>query len=338
MTDATEPDATEPAKPLASDAAVVPEPDREASPDGFVVEVGLGTRIHFLDWGGPTEPAELMSAVPSSGAVAPPGVLLVHGLGQTAWAWTPVARRLRRVAHVVAMDLRGHGLSDSPTEGYDPETLADDVIAVADGSGLRAREVTAPLILAGHGFGAIVAAWAAAVLGSDLAGLVLVDGGWENLARTSGMNPDEFLRGLDEPPEVLRTMEAFLADRRDFDPATWDADQEQAARATVVEAYSKRLTPATRPHAVAGSVEAMFGYDPLVALPSVEAPIVVLQAADDGERTHGRALADAQRAVVAAGRSPMGVATLPDAGHNLMRYRPREVAAAILALAGTLSP
>ena len=59
---------------------------------------------------------------------------------------------------------------------------------------------------------------------------MLVDGGWEDVAETSGMEPDEFLRGLDEPPEVLRSMAAFLADRRDFDPATWDADEEAGAR------------------------------------------------------------------------------------------------------------
>jgi alpha-beta hydrolase superfamily lysophospholipase len=61
-----------------------------------------------------------------------PTVLLIHGLAQTGLAWTPVARRLRRVARVIAMDLRGHGLSDSPLEGYDAETLAADVAAVAD--------------------------------------------------------------------------------------------------------------------------------------------------------------------------------------------------------------
>src|SRR6185369_12997197 len=187
-----------------------------------------------------------------------------------------------------------------------------------------------PLILVGHGFGAIVTSWAAAWLGDRVAGLVLLDGGWENLGRTTGLDPDEFLRGLDEPPEVLRTMAAFLADRRDFDPETWDADQEQAARATVVETHAKRLTPATRPHAVAASVGAMFQYDPLVVLPSVEAPIVALQAADDEEGTHGRALAEVQRELAAAGRPPIRVARFPDAGHNLMRYRPREVTAAIL--------
>src|ERR671917_2782281 len=145
------------------DASAVPEPDRSAEPAGYVVLVEPNDRIHFLDWGGP------------AGA---PGVLLVHGIGQTAWVWTPVARRLVAERRTVAMDLRGHGLSDAPTEGYDEPTLVDDLVAVAGGSGLLAR----PMVLAGHGFGGVVAAWAAAALGDRCAGLVLVDGGGGDLA------------------------------------------------------------------------------------------------------------------------------------------------------------
>jgi len=311
---------------FALDLAAVPEADWTTEPQGFVVEADHRVRIHFLDWGGPA-------------AAVAPGVLLLHGLGQTGWAWTPVARRLCHVARVVSMDLRGHGLSDSPTEGYDPETLAADVIAVAEGSGLLDRaEPGSHLVLAGHGFGGIVAAWGAVALGPAVVGLALIDGGWEDIARSTGIDPDEFLRGLEEPPEVLRSMEAYLADRRDFDPATWDADQEHAARATVVEAHSKRVTSATRPHAIAGSVQAMFEYDPLVVLPSVEAAVVALRAADDDEGSHAGALREAQVAMTAAGRPPIRVASFPDAGHNLMRYRPAAVAAVIQVLAGTLPP
>jgi pimeloyl-ACP methyl ester carboxylesterase len=295
---------------------VSPPADPAAEPQGFVVQADDETRLHFLDWGGP-----------------PPGVLLIHGLAQTAWTWTPVARQLRAATRVIAMDLRGHGLSEAPTAGWDADTLAADAIAVAEGTGLL--DAPSP-VLAGHGFGAIVAAWAAAALGDRVAGLVLVDGGWEDVAEATDQDPEEFLRGLDEPPEVLRSMDAFLADRRDFDPATWDADQEQAARATVVETHAGRLTPATRPHAVAGAVAAMFDYDPRVVLPSIACPIVALRAVDDEDGTHARSLAAAQRALHDAGRPPIRVATFPDAGHNLMRYRPGEVTAAILSLTRTL--
>ena len=292
-------------------------PNAVVAPGGYVVTVGSGDRIHFLDWGG-------------SGR---PGVLLIHGLSNTAWSWAPVARRLVAVQAVVAMDLRGHGLSDAPTEGYDPRTLAEDVIAAAEGSGLLAGGDDR-VVLAGHGFGAIVAAWTAADLADRCAGLVLVDGGWEDLETASGMDVAEFLRGLDEPPEVMRSMTAFLADRAAFDPSSWDADQERAARSTVVETHAGRVVPSTRPHAAEASVRAMFDYDPIETLVKVEAPVVALSTADDEEGSRGRALATASAARVAVGRDAIAVTRFDRDGHNLMRYRPDAVSAAILAFAG----
>jgi pimeloyl-ACP methyl ester carboxylesterase len=274
--------------------------DPASEPTGYVVVADSGDRIHFLDWGGP------------AGSASGPGVVLVHGLSNTAWSWAPVARRMAAMRRTVAMDLRGHGLSDSPTSRYELETLGGDVVAVAEGSGaLASGKVT----IAGHGFGGIVAAWAAAELGDRCARLVLVDGGWEDVAGSTGMEPDEFLRGLDEPPEVLRSMRAYLADRAGFDPATWDADQERAARATVVETPAGRVVPATRPHALVASVEAMFRHRPAEILSQVTGPIVALAATTPPP---GPDL------------PPIEVVRLDAVGHNLIRYRPDDVAAEIL--------
>lgn len=358
---------------------VVPSPDASAEPEAFVVVLGA-ERIHFLDWGGPAaacaveparaveperaaEPTRDRGLDPVAGLAAPrstPGALLIHGLAGTAWDWLPVARRLRWRTRVVAMDLRGHGLSDAPTSSYEPEQLAEDVIAVAEGSALLADDSEAvppsdvspsavlpsavppsavppdvrsgQLVLAGHGYGGIVAAWAAALLGARCAGLVLVDGGWEDLRETTGMEPDDWLRELAEPPEVMRSMAAFLADRAAFDPATWDADQERAARATVVEVPAGHLLPAIRPHALARSVEAMFAYRPSLVLPAIEAPIVALVAGTDDDGSRLAALEAAAAALREAGRPPIRVATFTGVGHNLIRHRPVEVSAAILAL------
>jgi len=306
----------------------VPEPDGELEPDGFTVEAGPGDRVHFLDWDGRR-------------AASGRGVLAIHGLGQTAWIWTPVARRLGGrggPAQFVAMDLRGHGLSDAPTDdgAYDLDRLADDVVAVAEGSGLLGEAGGTAVILAGHGFGAIVAAEAARRLTERCTGVLLVDGGWESLEASTGVESDEFLRGLDEPPEVMRSIGAFLADRRAFDPGTWDGDQDRAARATIVETHAGRVVPSARPHAVEASVRTMFDYDPLATLPAIDARVVALVASvggdadTDTERRH--ALAAASEARTAAGRKPIESVEFEGIGHNLMRYRPREVSAAILGL------
>lgn len=304
-------------------AALAPDPDLDASPDGFVVEVAPGERIHFLDWGGPLQP-------PGH------GVLLIHGLGGTAWGWTAVARRLRRIVPTVAADLRGHGLSDAPTAEYDPDTLAGDIVAVAEGSGLLGERPTAAkpgIVLAGHGFGAILATWAADLLGDRCAGLVLVDGGWQDVAEETGITPAEFLRDLAEPPEVLASMDAFLADRRAWDPSHWDADEEHAARATVVEVPAGHLVPAVRPHAFERSVEAIFQHLPGASLAGLDVPIVAFVAVDDEDRTKAAALAEVQVARSDAGRPAIDVARFPADGHNLARYRPAELAGAIRRLA-----
>lgn len=311
---------------MATSTEPVPAPEPSAEPDGFTVLVEPGDRIHFLDWGGPTTDTET-----SWGG---PPVVLVHGLAGTAWVWTPVARRLRVARGVIAMDLRGHGLSDAPTDdgAYDLDVLAEDVVAVAEGSG-AVLGLDDRLVLAGHGFGAIVAAAAAVALGSRCAGLVLVDGGWESIEASTDLDVDTFLRGLDEPPEVLASMTAFLADRAAFDPSTWDADQERSARSTVVETHAGRVVQVTRPHVLEASVRTMFAYDPIGTLAAVEAPVVALAAAASGDDAPGardRALSAASDARVAAGRGAIASASFPHDGHNLMRYRPTEVTGAIL--------
>lgn len=310
-------------------------PDLAVEPEGYLVAMDGGVRIHFLDWGGPSR------ATGEPGST--PGVLLIHGLAQTAWSWAPVARRLRTFARVAAMDARGHGLSDAPTAGYEPDQLSEDAIAVAEGAGLLAFADEAgtpgwagprPFVVAGHGYGAAIAAWTANALGERCAGLVLVDGGWTDLPAESGMSPDEWLAAIAEPPEVLRSTTAWLADREGFDPATWGADQERAARAEVVETAAGRVKLAIHRHALAASVGALWTYDPAAVLPAVDAEIVALAARDDDAGRHLAGLREMAAARAAGGRSPIRAASFPGLGHNLMRYVPGAVVAAIRAVAG----
>ncbi|GAC1667478.1 MAG: hypothetical protein NVS9B8_09400 [Candidatus Limnocylindrales bacterium] len=216
-----------------------------------------------------------------------------------------------------------------PDPADDPPGFVD-VIAVAEASGLgESPDVDrgGPVVVVGHGFGAIVAAEAAAILGDRCARLVLVDGGLDHLPTSSGVDVEEFLRGLDEPPEVLRSMDAYLADRRGWDPATWDADQERAARSAVVETAAGRLVSATRPHALEAAVRTMFEYRPQALLGRVTAPIVAIRRITPGDDG-----ATDPRAVVPAGIAPGGltIVDLPAPGHNLLRYRSDEVTAAIV--------
>jgi pimeloyl-ACP methyl ester carboxylesterase len=300
--------------------------DATFEPDSLVVTMDTGDRLHYLDWGGPT----------TDRAPLPP-LLLIHGLASTAWAWAPIARRLRSSTRVLALDLRGHGLSESPRTGYDLDSLAFDALTVLSANGFGADLDGPPAAVAGHGLGAAVAVTMANLRPNSVAALALVEGGFEDLAEATGMTAADYQRSIGDPPEVLASMDAYLADRREFDPQTWDADQERAARAAVDEKHAGHVAFVVRARALRGSVEAMFEYRPRVALARVATPILIAVAesgAADDETLRERRLAldDVVRARAAAGFAAPEIRIYPGAGHNLMRYRAAELSAALLEL------
>jgi pimeloyl-ACP methyl ester carboxylesterase len=289
----------------------------------MVVRLSSGERIAYLSWPGPDD--------------ARP-VVLVHGLARTSWSWMPVARRLADRNPIVAPDLRGHGASDAPREGYDLESLALDMLTVVAAHGWGGAVGGPAAVVAGHGLGATIAVEMARLEPGSIAALVLVDGGWEEIGETSRLSPPELLAAMSDPPEVMASMDAYLADRRDFDPATWDTDQERSARAAVVERHAGHVSPVVRASVMRRLVETLYAYQPLDALGPVTVPVTILVAgagtADDEERRERLlALDDVQAARTAAGVPPADVVLVDGAGHELMRYRPDEVAAAIAAQA-----
>lgn len=77
----------------------------------------------------------------------PDAVLCLHGWPQHWYEWRHLMPALADRHRVLAMDLRGFGASDAPPDGYEKESLADDVLAVLDALGLRRVQ------LVGHDWG-----------------------------------------------------------------------------------------------------------------------------------------------------------------------------------------
>ena len=79
-------------------------------------------------------------------------ILFIHGFSQCWLAWSRQLRSdLADDYRLVAMDLRGHGLSDKPREGYaDSRLWADDVNAV-----IRDLDLDHP-VLCGWSYGPLV--------------------------------------------------------------------------------------------------------------------------------------------------------------------------------------
>lgn len=145
--------------------------------DGTLTTPTTGLTLHYRDWGGSGQP-----------------ILLLHGLASSSRIWDLVAPRLRAIGRVVALDQRGHSLSDKPDAGYDYAKIVADVAGAVQVLGLDRP------VVVGHSWGAGVAlAYAAADPGC--AGVVLVDGGVVDMQARPGATWEEIAQRL-APPDL----------------------------------------------------------------------------------------------------------------------------------------
>jgi non-heme chloroperoxidase len=97
-------------------------------------------------------------------------MLFIHGFSQCRLAWSrQLDSGLGRDLRLVAMDLRGHGLSDKPRDGYgDPAVWAADIHAVVTELGLERP------ILCGWSYGVVIADYLRSHGEQAVGGIVLV--------------------------------------------------------------------------------------------------------------------------------------------------------------------
>jgi len=128
-------------------------------------------------------------------------LLLIHGFGGQARQWRYQIEEFSRDNRVIAPDLRGHGRSSRPKDGYEMARLLADVTAVLDH-----LKIIEPVILIGHSFGVAIATEFAWTYPERVSRLILVAGAGEyNIA-----NPYKVLFRL--PTEAIRFFQP-LADR-----------------------------------------------------------------------------------------------------------------------------
>ncbi|HVW79476.1 MAG TPA: alpha/beta hydrolase [Mycobacteriales bacterium] len=135
------------------------EPERHDVPkrgrSGFTVVDGR--QVHYLEWG----------------AASAPAVLAMHGGGQTAYMFEDIGAKLRDTCHVIAIDLPGHGESESipGTEGVSRQELAAAVPGVLDEFGV------APVAIIGASLGGIIGMTLAAARPELVSAIILIDVG-----------------------------------------------------------------------------------------------------------------------------------------------------------------
>ncbi len=105
-------------------------------------------------------------------------LLLIHGLGSCGADWGPQVEYFRQAYRVITFDLRGHGRSSKPREGYSIERFAQDTAALLDALG------TGPAHIAGISLGGMVAFRLAVDAPQRVKSMTVVNSGPEVPART----------------------------------------------------------------------------------------------------------------------------------------------------------
>jgi len=98
-------------------------------------------------------------------------ILCIHGITANCRCWDLVASSLSPRHKVIAMDLRGRGLSDGPSSGYSVNHHCRDILSLMDDLNLERP------VLMGHSLGAFISLVFAARHPKRVDRLILVDGG-----------------------------------------------------------------------------------------------------------------------------------------------------------------
>ena len=163
-----------------------------------LVDVGDGVRIAVHEHG------------PGDGRP----ILLLPGLGDTAGVWDSFAHDLAgKGLRALAVDLRGHGASSWPGEGYTFEAMADDLAGLCEALRLG------PAALVGHSLGGRVALELALLRPELVARLVLAEAPPARLTPVAVDLPER----PDEPtPFDWAVVSPIRHQARAVDPGWWD--------------------------------------------------------------------------------------------------------------------
>lgn len=182
------------------------------TPNDRYVEV-RGIRLHYVAWPG-----------------AGPPVVLLHPNRTNARVWDFAVRASRRDQRVLALDHRGHGLSDWPERGYQlADYVADDIAFIEATSG-------EPVVLVGAATGGNIALLLASQRPDLVRALAVVDPG---LSLDPAIN-QRVQRELTEGYELASRQAARAA--LPFSELWTDAMRDHMVRHSVRDAGNGRLT------------------------------------------------------------------------------------------------
>jgi long-chain acyl-CoA synthetase len=99
-----------------------------------------------------SDPLVRLSAIDISPELPERTFVFIHGFGGQAMQWQYQLHKFALKNRVIALDMRGHGLSDKPSTGYDMARIQLDLETALD-----LLKVSKPIVLVGHSFGGAIA-------------------------------------------------------------------------------------------------------------------------------------------------------------------------------------
>ena len=249
-----------------------------------------------------------------------PLVVFLHGITANAAVWDPVLLELHDAFRVVAVDQRGHGLSDKPPQGYGGEAYARDLLGLVETIG------AGPAIVVGHSLGARNGIVAATLQPERIAGVVAID--------FVPFIEDEVLQALetrvkggDRSFASVDEIVAYLASRYPLMPA--DALQRRATHGyrRVGDAFHALADP----KAMAATAEGL-REDLEPAMASVRKPVLLVRGAES--KLVSVAAFERTRQL----RPDLPTLVVPGTDHYVPEEAPAVVSQAIRDFARTLAP
>jgi 3-oxoadipate enol-lactonase/4-carboxymuconolactone decarboxylase len=233
-----------------------------------------------------------------------PALIFLHSLGSDHTLWDAQAADFERHFRVLRPDLRGHGASDAPKGDYTIESLAHDVLALADALGIER------FALCGLSLGGMIGQWLAARAPEQVTHLVL--------ANTSARFPDPELMNTRKKVALAQGMAAVeeVAMQRSFTPESLAANPPPVTR-------MRRVLLSTDPTGYAGCCAAIRDMDQRSLLGGIHAPTMIV-VGDRDISTPWQGHGD----VLAGGIPHARVVRLP-AAHLSNLERPRSFTAAL---------
>ena len=256
-----------------------------------------------------------------------PRWLLVHGLASNARLWDGVATRLASAgAATVAVDQRGHGLSDRPDDGYDMVTVADDLARLVTALGWER------VVLAGQSWGGNVVLEALARHPDRFLGAVCIDGGFIRL-RDRFDDWESCAEAL-APPHLIGTPVGEMRGWVDRSAHDWPEEGRLGTMANFEVRADGTIAPWLTRERHMAILEGMWNHDPVAMISGVEAPVHVI-AADTGDRWFDKNAAIEQLAAVAR---DIEVTWFRPAHHDVHAQQPDAVTEVMRRFAERLAP